>query len=208
MRRTGYFLTLFAVAWFLSCRSPDQNTTKKVFHLNIATGYIESMDPAYAKDLNMMWVDHMVYNTLVETDEHLHTVPSLAKSWDVSDNGLIYTFHLRNDVFFQDNPLFPNGKGRKLTAQDVVYSFSRIIEPKVASPGAWIFNDKVDKAHAFEPIDDTTFRINLVKPFRPLPEMLCMPYCNIVPHEVADHWGKDFRSHPCGTGAFMFNYWD
>src|SRR4051812_17078176 len=85
-----------------SCGHPARDASKKVFHLNIATGYLESIDPAYAKDLNMMWIDHMIYNTLVETDEQLHTVPSLARSWEVSTNGLTYTFHLRNDVFFQD----------------------------------------------------------------------------------------------------------
>ena len=180
----------------------------KVFHLNIATGYLESIDPAYAKDLNMMWIDHMIYNTLVETDEHLHTIPSLAKSWEVSADGLVYTFHLRSDAFFQDNPSFENGKGRRMVAQDVAYSFKRIIDPKTASPGAWIFNGKVASTNPFVAIDDTTFQVHLRSPFRPLPELLSMPYCNIVPHEVVEHWGRDFRSHPCGTGPFMFSYWD
>jgi len=166
------------------------------------------MDPAYAKDLNMMWMDHMVYNTLVETDEQLHTIPSLAKSWEVNETGLTYTFHLRGDVYFQDNPLFQNGKGRRMTAQDVVYSFSRIIDPKTASPGAWIFNGHVAAASPFLAINDTTVQVNLREPFRPLPEILSMAYCNIVPREVAEHWGKDFRNHPCGTGPFMLNYWD
>ncbi len=195
--------------FFLSaCHSPSPSGSKNVFHLNISSGYLESLDPAFAKDLNMMWVDHMLYNTLVETDEHLHTVPSLANSWGVNESGLTYTFHLRSDVYFQDNVLFDGGKGRKMTAHDVVYSFARIMDPKTASPGAWIFNGKVAAADPFVAIDDTTLQINLRSPFRPLPELLSMSYCSIVPHEVADHWGKDFRSHPCGTGPFTFSYWD
>lgn len=199
-----WLLCLFTFA----CNSSTNNSSKKVFHLNISSGYLESLDPAFAKDLNMMWVDHMIYNTLVETDEHLHTLPSLAKTWEVSPNGLVYTFHLRNDVFFQDNHLFEQGIGRKMTAHDVVYSFNRIIDPKTASPGAWIFNEHVAEKEPFTAVDDTTLLINLHKPFRPLPEILSMAYCNIVPHEVAEHWGKDFRNHPCGTGPFMYSYWD
>ena len=190
------------------CHHPSPTVSKNVFHLNISSGYLESLDPAFAKDLNMMWVDHMLYNTLVETDEHLHTVPSLAKSWEVNESGLTYTFHLRGDVYFQDNVLFDGGKGRKMGAQDVVYSFTRIMDPKTASPGAWIFNGKVAAENPFVAVDDTTLQINLRSPFRPLPELLSMSYCSIVPREVTAHWGKDFRNHPCGTGPFTFSYWD
>jgi peptide/nickel transport system substrate-binding protein len=191
-----------------SCSVRDEGKNKKVFHLNISTGYLESLDPAYAKDLNMMWIDHMLYNTLVETDEHLHTIPSLAKSWQVSGDGLVYTFHLRTDVYFHDNPEFAGGRGRKMVAADVVYSYGRIIDAKTASPGAWIFNGHVATLNPFIAADDSTFQVILKSPFRPLPELLSMSYCNIVPHEVAERWGKDFRSHPCGTGPFRFKYWD
>ena len=150
----------------------------------------------------------MVYNTLVETDEHLQTVPSLATKWEVDESGLTYTFHIRSDVYFHNNVLFDGGKGRKMTAHDVVYSFMRIMDPKTASPGAWIFNGKVAVTNPFVAIDDTTLQVNLRSPFRPLPEILSMSYCSIVPHEVAEHWGKDFRNHPCGTGPFSFSYWD
>ena len=202
------FLSGILCLFFLSCSHLADNSAKKVFHLNLSAGYLESMDPAFAKDLYMMWIDHMVYNTLVDADEHMHIVPSLATKWEISADGLIYTFHLRSNVFFQDNILFKDGKGRKMTAQDVVYSFTRIIDPKTASPGAWIFNGRVREKDPFVAIDDTTVQIRLGTPFRPLPELLSMAYCNIVPQEVAAHWGKDFRSHPCGTGPFMFSYWD
>ena len=79
----------------------------------------------------------------------LNIVPSLAKSWDISADNLSFIFHLRNDVFFQDNDAFPNGKGRKMTAQDVVYSFKRIIDKNTASSGAWIFNGRVDTLQSF-----------------------------------------------------------
>jgi len=199
---------VWACLFVVSCKSVPPTDPRTVFHLNISAGYLESIDPAYAKDLNMMWIDHMVYNTLVETDEHLQLVPSLAKRWEVNDSGTVYTFHLRGNVYFQDNEVFPGGKGRRMSAKDVAYSFARIMDAKTASPGAWIFNGKVAAVNPFVAIDDTTFQINLATPFRPLPEILSMAYCNIVPHEAVERWGKDFRNHPCGTGPFTFGYWD
>src|SRR5690606_39956138 len=64
------------------------------------------------------------------------------------------------------------------------------------------------KENPFIALNDTTVEIHLSKPFRPLPEILSMPYCSIVPKEVATYYGKDFRRNPCGTGPFQFQYWD
>jgi len=192
---------------FSSCTDNTKHSNKKVFHLNMSIG-LESLDPAFAQILYSMWATHMVYNTLVETDENLHLQPSLATHWQVSTDGLTYTFYLRHDVLFQDDALFANGKGRKMVASDVVYSFNRLIDPAVASTGAWIFNDRVTEKDPFVAVNDTTILIHLRKPFRPFVSMLSMPYCSIVPKEVAAHYGKDFRSHACGTGPFQLKYWD
>lgn len=206
-----YKLLLTAIAlclFFYSCKTPSTNNPKKTFRLNFSTGTLESIDPAFAKDLYIMWTVRMVYNTLMETDEQLRLVPSLAKSWEISPDGLTYTFYIRDNVYFQDNEVFPSGKGRKMTAHDLVFSFNRLIDPSTASPGAWIFNERVAKTEPFTAIDDSTLQVHLSKPFRPLLQMLTMPYCSVVPHEAVEHWGKDFRSHPCGTGPFEFHYWD
>ena len=147
-----------------------------------------------------MWAVHQLYNTLVQTDDHLNIVPSLAKSWDVSADNLTFTFHLRNDVYFHDNDAFPNGKGRKMKASDVVYSFERIMDKSTASSGAWIFNGRVDTVQPFMAVDDTTFH--------PILGVMSMQYCSIVPKEAVDKYGKDFRRHPCGTGPFQFVAWE
>jgi oligopeptide transport system substrate-binding protein len=205
LSRRCFYSIAFAIFLLSSCNHHQRN--RNIFHYNEQSG-IATLDPAFAKNQSIMWAVHQIYNTLIQTDDSLHLVPSLAKSWDISTDNLVYTFHLRTDVFFQDNDAFPNGKGRKMTAQDVVYSFNRIIDVNTASSGAWIFNSHVDSLHPFTAIDDTTFQIKLIAPFQPILGILSMQYCSVVPKEVVDKYGKDFRRHPCGTGPFQFVAWE
>lgn len=194
------FLTVSA------CKTKPSNENKTVFNLNIDQN-LTSMDPAFARNQNAIWMINQIFNGLVQVDSNLNTIPAIAKSWEVSEDGLNYTFHLRNDVFFHDDPLFEGGKGRKVVAEDFTYSFYRLIDPKVASSGGWIFNDKVKDINSFTAINDTTFRIELSKPFPAFLNLLTAQYCSVVPREVVEHYGKDFRSHPVGTGPFKFKYW-
>lgn len=189
-----------------SCTEGIAVRQKTIFNINLDEG-LSSLDPAFARNLYSLWMDNQLYNGLVQIDDSLKIRPCIAKSWELSPNGLVYTFHLRNDVYFQDDPLFKNGSGRKTTALDFVYSFSRLIDPKVASSGSWIFSDKITGKNAFSAINDTTFQIKLKQPFTPFLNMLTAQYCVVVPHEVVDHYGKDFREHPIGTGPFKFKYW-
>jgi len=180
---------------------------KKIFHYNEFTG-IASLDPAFAKNQSTMWPAHQLFNTLVQVDDSLHIVPSLAKSWQVSGDKLTWTFYLRNDVFFHDDAAFANAKGKKLTAHDIEYSFYRIIDKSTASPGSWIFNGKVDTVQPFKAIDDTTFQLTLIRPYIPILGILSMQYCSIVPKEAVEKYGNDFRRHPVGTGPFQFVAWE
>src|SRR5450432_2160104 len=102
-----YISGLLAFAWFTACNHSSGHD-KTVFRYNEQTG-IATLDPAFAKNQSIIWPVHQIYNTLVETDQNLNMVPSLAKSWDVSTDRLTYTFHLRNDVYFHDNEAFPSG---------------------------------------------------------------------------------------------------
>jgi oligopeptide transport system substrate-binding protein len=145
---------------------------------------------------------------LVEIDSGLNIVPSVAKRWEVSDDRLTYTFYLRTGIFFHDNEAFPGGKGRLMTANDIVYSLQRIIDRSVASSGAWIFNNRIDTVNGFRALSDSVFQLKLLRPFHPIMGILSMQYCSIVPHEVVEKYGKDFRRHPCGTGPFQMASWD
>jgi len=168
-----------------------------IFRYNETTG-IASLDPAFAKNQSIMWAIHQLYNTLVEVDQQLNIVPSIAKRWEISEDKKTYTFYLRNDVFFHDDECFPDQKGRPVTAQDVVYSFNRILDKSIASPGSWIFNGKIDTLGAFSAINDTTFQLKLLRPYNPILGILSMQYCSIVPREAAEKYGSDFRRHPVG----------
>lgn len=210
MKRPVNFFCLLAPAacmLLLAACGHRESAKGAVFHYNESSG-IATLDPAFAKSQSVMWAVHQLFNTLTQTDDSLHIVPSLAKSWEVTPDKLTYTFHLRTDVFFHDNDAFKNGIGRRMTAYDVEYSFKRIMNKATASSGAWIFNGRVATTAPFTALNDSTFRLQLIRPFNPVLGLLSMQYCSVLPREVVEMYGKDFRNHPCGTGPFQFKAWE
>lgn len=199
-------ILIISTLTFTSCNSNNDTSGKTVFNMNMEDG-LTSLDPAFSRNQFAIWMTNQLFNGLVQIDDSLHLKPCIAKSWEITENGTLYTFHLRNDVYFHDSPQFANGIGRKASAQDFVYSLARLIDPKVASSGSWIFSDKVTGKEAFRAPNDTTFQIKLKFEFPPLISLLTAQYCSVVPHEVVDVYGKDFRNHPVGTGPFKFKYW-
>lgn len=205
----NYILFWILTLCFTSCRHGINNSDKAIFHYNESSG-IQTLDPAFASGQSVIWPCNQLFNGLVDLDDSLNIVPAIAKSWTISPDGRTYTFVLRQDVTFHQTEFFPFKGKRYVTAHDFVYSFSRILDPTVASPGAWIFQkvkrDKDGKA-AFRALNDTVFQVELSEPFPPFLGILTMKYCSVVPHEVVEHYGKDFRNHPVGTGPFKFQLW-
>lgn len=165
------------------------------------------MDPAFARSQNNIWACNHIYDGLVQLDDSLKVTPSIAKSWEISDDSKTYRFFLRNDVLFHANPCFKSDIERKVNAYDVLYSFERIISDTVNSPGSWIFKGKVDTKKPFVAVNDTLFEINLSKAFVPFLGILTMEYCSIIPEEAVKHYGPDFRKNPVGAGPFKFKRW-
>jgi peptide/nickel transport system substrate-binding protein len=203
----GFFLAVATTGLLISGCYSAARSKKKIFRYNEFNG-IASLDPAFAKSQSTMWPAHQLFNTLVEVDDSLRIVPSIAKDWKISDDRTVFTFHLRTDVFFHDDACFSGNKGRRLQAKDVEYSFRRILDKTIASPGAWIFNRKVDSLLPFTAIDDSTFQLKLKQPYHPILGILSMQYCSIVPREAVEKYGTDFRRHPVGTGPFQLVAWE
>ena len=187
----------------VSCGT-HHNDNKNVFCYNESNG-ITSLDPAFARDLEIMWATNQLFDGLVELNDSLEIIPSVAKSYSISEDRLTYTFILRNDVFFHNNECFPNSTGRKVLASDIAFSFNRILDNSVASPGKWIFENV--RENGFTAANDTTFIIQLKKPFSPFLGLLTTQYANIVPREGIEKYGTEFRNNPVGCGPFQFAFW-
>ncbi|MES2733510.1 MAG: ABC transporter substrate-binding protein [Bacteroidota bacterium] len=222
MGKSTTCILLAALLAFASCEKKSSKDYlqesiaqgKKIFRYNQAEG-LSSLDPAFARNQANVWAANQLYNGLFELDADLQVTPALVDSWEISPDGLTYTFRLRKGIYFHDSKVFANGKGREVTAQDFVYSFKRIVSPATNSTGAWIFNDKVlhdaqgkFAVNCFEAIGTHTLKIRLQKPFPPFLEVLSMPYTYVIPHEAIEKYGKEFREHPVGTGPFVFRSWD
>lgn len=204
--RTGLFCCLLICGMAVASCTRQRDDGYNIFRYNESAG-VSSLDPAMARNQANMWPVHQLFNTLVELDSQMQIKPSLAKRWELSEDQLQLRFYLRDDVYFHDDPCFPESKGRKLTARDVAFSLQRIIDPLTASPGAWIFNDRLDSLRAFHAFNDSTLHINLKRPFQPMLQILTMKYCSVIAPEAASKYGKDFGRHPVGTGPFALKDW-
>ncbi len=193
----SFFIILY------SCGDSIKIDDSKVFRLNRYDG-VSSLDPAFAKTQSNIWMTNQLFNGLVQLDNQLHVKPSIAKRWDISEDGKTYRFTLRKDVFFHKNKVFKSKETRKVIANDFVYSFNRLLDKQTASPGGWVLANVKD----FKALNDTVFEINLKEAFPPFLGLLSMQYCAVVPKEAVVFYGSDFRSNPVGTGPFQFKIWE
>ena len=195
-----YFKLIAIIIIFSSCEERKSIDLNTVFRYNEHKN-INSLDPIFAKDIANIQAVNQLFNGLVEMDKELNVVPSVAKSWKISENGKLYTFIINTSVEFHPHPSLEK---RNVTAYDFEYSFNRLLDPKNASPGRWIF-DKVDN---FEAKNDSIFQIKLKNPFNAFLGLLTMKYCSVVPKNVVEFYDDDFRSNPIGTGPFKFKRWE
>ena len=197
------WIIIFLVMAVFGCDSSKKsNREKEVFRYNEHKN-ISGLDPAFAKDNADIWAVHQLFNGLVQMDNNMNILPCIASSWEISDEGKMYTFNLRKDVLFHPHKQFGAGKTRAVTAEDFVYSFQRLSDPKVASPGGWAVSIIKD----FKVINKSTLQIQLKNAFPAFLGLLTMKYFSVVPKEIVDFYGSSFRSNPIGTGPFKFKRW-
>lgn len=110
---------------------------------------LKTLDPTQLNDAPSHHAVHQIAELLVDFDSSLTIQPELASAWEVSEDGLTYTYHIRSGVRFHDNACFPDGKGRLMTAADVKYSFDRMLDARAGAKGASYFTDKVKGAREF-----------------------------------------------------------
>jgi ABC-type transport system substrate-binding protein len=190
----------------------------------------KSLDPANVDDRYSAIATSLVYEGLLEYEylKRPHELrPLLAEKMpSISADGLTYTFNIKKGVKFIDSPHFKGGKGREVKAQDFVYSFMRIADPKINSGGFWIFDGKIkglnewreankaaEKVNydteiaGFKALDDHTLQIQLNTKYPQLLYVLAMPYSFVVAREVVEKLGKEFPNTPVGTGPYILERW-
>ena len=169
-----------------------------------------TLDPAFSTDIYSVTLIQQIFDGLVQFDQNLNVVPALATSWKVSSDGLLYSFTLRSDASFHN--------GRQITAEDFVYSFTRILDPKEESSALSFFervrgaaayrNGESNEVVGLRALDARTLEISIKEPFAPFLSVLAMISSKVVPREEVERWGKDFGYHPVGTGPFRLESWE
>ncbi len=198
-----HIVFLFFATFLISCDKYN-STNKSVLRYNEMAS-ITSLDPIYANTQSNIWATSQIFNTLVEIDNNMDIIPSIAKDWFISDNGLKYTFILEDSIYYHKSECFGQDSTRLLVASDFINSITRIKNKQNISPGYWVLDYlDLDKIHS---VNDTLLEINLSKPFPGLLGLLTMNYFSFVPIEAVNYYGIEFSKNPIGTGPFIFKSW-
>ena len=198
-----FVLILNFILFFSFCSKNSNNNKTDIFRYNEYRN-ITSLDPAFARNPQNIWPVNQIFNGLIQLDDSLKVIPEIAKSWVISNDGLEYTFILRNDVFFHKSIYLGKNKTRKVIASDFTYSFNRLKNENLGSPGSWVLQN----VKHYKSLNDSVFKIILKNPFPAFLGLLSMKYCSVVPYEVVEALGENFSRKPIGTGPFYFKKWN
>ena len=178
-----------------------------------------SLDPAVANDTVSVPIIRVLFQPLLDYDDGVNLVPLTAEAMPtLSKDGKTYTFHLRKDVHFSN--------GRAVTADDYLYSWRRVMNPKTKSPWASFATDRIAGAldyaegkatdvKGLRAPDAYTLEVELIHPDLTFPYVAAMPFLAPVPREVIEDasvaktdWNDHFALHPVGNGPFVFKSWN
>jgi peptide/nickel transport system substrate-binding protein len=162
-----------------------------------------TLDAQQMTDYNSTRAGRNIFDALLHfKDESTEVEPALAESWDISTDGKVYTFHLRQGVKFHD--------GTDFNADAVIFSFERQIDPNhpYYDTGEFAYADfTLGMVEKIEKVDDYTVSISLKEPFAPFLANMAMHSATIVSPTAVEKYGRDFSKNPVGTGAFKFVSW-
>ena len=157
----------------------------------------KTLDPVGPSDNPTLWALHNVHDCLVRvSDDSTYIEPDLAELWEISDDLLTYTFHLRKGITFHN--------GKEVTAKDVVFSLERTRDPEQCP-----YSDMFKPIEEIVAVDKYTVEIRLSAPYAPILADLAMFNAAIIPEEyfLAVGGTQEFGRHPIGAGPFKFEYW-
>ncbi len=171
---------------------------------------VATLDPAIGYDWQNWSMIKSLFDGLMDyVPGTTELRPGLAESYEINEDGTVFTFKLREGVTFHN--------GREMTAEDVKYSLDRVTSPETQSPGAGFFasvegfdaisDGSADTLSGVEVVDPTTVKITLSRPDATFLHVMALNFASVVPKEAVDEYGTDFGKHPVGTGAFKLGEW-
>ncbi len=201
----GFFAGLFGAAGAQESAPAQRGGT---YH-RLAPAEPVTLDPNRINEVLSRTAAHPIFDRLVQYDKALAIRPALAESWRASRDGSVWTFKLRKGVKFHH--------GRELTADDVVFSLTRVLDPALKSTGASYLGmirgadayrtSKATQVSGLKALDRYTVQIEVTDPGVPFVLNLAVGYASIVPRDLVQRMGERFGTHPVGTGAFKFAEW-
>lgn len=171
-----------------------------------------TLDPARGVDIVSTVVISQLYNGLLSFDEKQHLRPDLAERWEISKDQKRITFYLRKGVKFHN--------GRELTAADVEYTFTRVLNPKTRSPRAFFLfpiegareffknPEKVNRVKGIVVKDSYTLELHLAEVYGPFISQLSLANFGILAKEEVKKFGEEYGAHPMGSGPFKLERWE
>ena len=226
------FFLIFSLLLFCPVGCQKKEAESRVFHTSI-NKLLATLDPALAADTACQFMTASFYDTPLQysfSKRPYELEPSMLETMpEFSADGMVITCCLRDDLFFQKNPCFPDDSMRKITSADVIFSILRLADTRIHSTGYWLIRGKIRGLEEFrnltmsaeagdlspydkgcsglEVVNDRIFRIRLTSPDPRFIYAMAMPYFSVVSRKAVEFYGKDFADHPCGSGPFILEKW-